>query len=269
MSTCAGTSLFGPAALGDHAFTAGTPTEIEAAAMAEWAYKEGGFRQVGMIVDGAIAFNPIYASAFKEVFTGLGGTVGVELSFKAGDASVADQVARIASTDGIDAVVAVTLMPDGPNVVKQLRSGGVDQPILAHSGMSGTDWVSTVPNLGDLYFTDMVALQGADPRAEVLQATESYTEVHGAPPAGITFTGYILGQIIGQALEGTGGDPSGAAMVTWLEGSEISTIVGGLKFTGEDHIDRERAQVILKHADGGGVPEVQSLVEPETVPRSE
>lgn len=269
VSTCAGTSLFGPQALGQNAFTAGTPVETEAAAMAEWAFNEGKFRNAGIIVDESIAFNPIYVKSFKEVWEKLGGTIVAEHSFQAGDASVADQVARIAAEKDIDVVVAATLLPDGPNVVQQLRSGGVDQPILGHSGMSGTDWVPTVTGLNEFYFTDMVALQGVDPRPEVVEVTEAYADVYGEAPAGITFTGYILGEMITSALEGNGGEITGSAMAAWLEENTVTTMIGESAFSPEDHIDRERPQVVLSHVADGGKPEVQDLITPEFVPRVE
>jgi|SRR5690625_807519 len=269
VSTCAGTALFGPQALGQNAFTAGTPVETEAAAMAEWAFNEGEFRNAGIIVDESIAFNPIYVNAFKEVWEDLGGTIVAEHSFQAGDASVADQVARLGAEDDIDVIVAATLLPDGPNVVQQMRSGGVEQPILGHSGMSGTDWVPTVAGLGEFYFTDMVALQGVDPRPEVVEVTEAYAAEYGEAPAGIAFTGYILGEMITHALEGNGGDPAGTSMANWLEENTITTILGETTFSSEDHIDRERPQVVLSHDSDGGTPEVQELVTPTSVPRVE
>lgn len=266
MSLCAGSTLFGPAGLGDLAFSAGVQVEGEAAAMAEWAYQTQGYRNVAIMFDNTLSYNTAYLAAFKTSWERLGGTIATEQTFQNTDSSVADQVSKIKDTADVDAVLAITYLPGGPNAIKQLRSGGVSQPILGVSGLSSTDWLPSVPGLKDFYVTQVASLGGDDPRPEVNEVVSQYTAAYGAPDSPLALTGYALGQMVTAAVEGTGGDTDGQALASWLQdpSHKIPTLFGDATFTSELHINQSQPQVIAQFGDDRST--VLTTVTPTSVP---
>ena len=98
-----------------------------------------------------------------------------EDTFKNDDASIAAQITRIKSLpEEPDAIMLCTMMPGAVSAVKQIRAAGIKAPILNGSGMSGSYWLSAVPDLSNFFVPDQgfySLLRGAN-AAFVLSLTQ-------------------------------------------------------------------------------------------------
>lgn len=249
-SLCAGSTLFGPEGIGELAFTMGSDTQAEAEAAAKWAYEEMSWRDVYMLRDDGNQYRKTYSDSFEAAWTKLGGTIAGVSTMESSDTSFTSQIAKIDATKP-DAVVASVWEVGGPTALRQIRAAGLETPIISNVGMETSTWVDAVPGLKDFYFTRVASTVGDDPRPAVNDLYDQYKEEHGKDPSwSYAYLGYVLGQVVGAAIEGTDGDQSGEALAAWLSANPVETVIGPVTFTPELHLDQTRDWQIAVHEDG-------------------
>lgn len=169
MSDCAGTVQFGVQGIGPFAYTMGNSGAGYAVAMAEWAHEKG-WRNAYLLQDDSIEYHKQGCRAFDARWKQLEGTKVARYDhFQADDASVASQVTRLKGLNPkADFVFLCSVIPPALTALRQIRSAGVDLPILA-SGQTfdGDHWQKSAPNVSDLYYPTIGLLDGKDPREDV------------------------------------------------------------------------------------------------------
>lgn len=249
-SECAGSPKFGPAGVGEFAFTMGTPVQTDAATGAEFAYTEKGLRKAFILTDDTTEYQRAWATGFAYTFKALGGEVVGTSKFKNGDASIASQVAAIKSS-GADVVGMPTYLPGGSSAVRQIRSGGIDVPIILNTGMETPSWIKSIPGLSDVYVTSYASPHGDDSDPTVNKITEQYAAAYGrAPETSFAYMGYGLAQVLQKAIEATG-TTDAAKLTDYLETMPaLPTAVGNAEFSRDLHITVERTLNINEIQDG-------------------
>lgn len=269
MSLCAGSTKFGPQGIGPLAYTAGTPAAVEGAALAEWGYKEKGWRTAYSLTGQTLVYSEAYRAGFdtrwKELTDGKG-LLGAD-QFQEEDQSIAAQITRIKNLpEEPDVISFCSFPPGGSSAIRQIRSAGITTPIVSCLGMHTRDWMSGVPGLKDFYFTSYGSYTGDDGDPEVNRLNDEVTKEMGAEQNGSMFVaGYSSMQLIAKAIEeanSTDGEAMAAAMDKF---DSVETLAGATTFTPKKHISFDRPMAISEIRDG--TPHFVTRYTPDSVPR--
>lgn len=265
MSLCAATPTFGPQRVGPLAFSAGVATNNEAAGGAEFAVKKG-WKSAYLLTDTALTYTKSWSGYFDEAFRSLGGKIVGRDTLQMTDTSFQTQVTRLAKVkDEIDVIAACTVPPGGPTLVRQLRAAGIDKPIVACIGMSGTRWLRAVPNLKDFYVTDLFNFSGEDTDEKINELHARYVEATGEEPSNGQFTqGYGAIELLARGIEKAGttnGKELAAALETF---KDEQVLTGPTTYSKDWHVPMSRPVTIQEIADGK--PKLVERLVPTHVP---
>lgn len=264
ISLGAASPSFGRQGIGDLAYTLGAPTPTLAAAGAEWAYGKG-WGKAAALCDMSVEYSSSMCEYFDEAFTAAGGTVVVRENFQQNDASIAQQVSRLQKS-GADFIYLGSYLPGGASAVRQIRAAGIDTPIVSGAAMEGSEWLASVPNLTDFYFTPVRFVHGPGDTAEVADFLTAYRNEFGTSPEhSDALVGYATVQVIAAALETNGGDTSGPALAEALNNLQgVETVVGPITFTDGTNLALEREMAVV--AVEGGQMRLVDHITPHNVP---
>jgi len=252
MSTGAGSPLFGVDGVGDLAFTMGDVTPLVASISAEWAVNQG-WTKTALLCDQSIEYTTSLCDYYKEAFEGAGGEVVAEENFQNDDTSIAQQLTRLGSVDA-DVIYLPTVNPGGAAAVRQIRSAGIDLPVVAADAMEGDEWLSSVPGLSDFYlpaYGYIWSPEGdTEEVAEFLEMHEA--EYGGLPTSSSAMNGYAAVQMLAAAIEEAGGSTNGKDLAAALVSvGSVPTLIGDTEFTESYHFALNRRMAILEVKDGG------------------
>lgn len=251
-STCAASTAFGPTGIGPLAFTMATAAGAEGAVMAEWAHEEKGFETAYVLTDDTLEFTKQSAYGFATRWEELGGELLGEDTFKQEDQSVASQITKIKNlSQEPDVIYLTSYMPGQASVMKQLRSAGLDMPILAEEDVDGDYWKEAIPGVSDVYYATYASIYGDDPDPKVNELVERYTKKSGKEPETAAFlTGYALVEAVATAIEGAGGSTEGTALQEQLEEFDDEPLLLPTTFDAKYHITLSRSLRVLQIQDG-------------------
>jgi branched-chain amino acid transport system substrate-binding protein len=252
ISTCAASTNFGPQGVGDLAYTMGTAGVTEGAAAAEWAFQKQQYKSAYLLWDNTLDQNKQASAAFKARWKALGGTLAGEDTFKQDDQSIAAQVTRIKQLSAKpDFIYMSSYQPGFAKAIKQVRSAGIDSPIVGGSDLDGDYWKSAVPNLSNVYFTAYASIFGDDPNPKVNQLVDRYTKQSGKKPDVSAFlTGYATVQAVVEAIKEAGGSTDGKALTAKMQAFTNAPFLLKTSYTPQFHISLKREVRILKIEDG-------------------
>lgn len=251
-STCAASTAFGPKGIGPLAFTMATASAAEGATMAEWAHDEKGMKTAYVLLDDTLEFTKQSAYGFATRWEEIGGELLGEDTFKQEDQSIASQINKIKALPELpEAIYLTSYMPGQASAMKQIRSAGLEMPILAEEDVDGDYWKEAVPGISDVYYATYASIYGDDPDPAVNELVERYTKKAGKEPETATFmTGYAMVQAIAKAVEGTGGSTDGVELGKQLETFDDEPLLLPTTFDAEYHIALSRTLRILQIQDG-------------------
>ena len=253
MSSCAGSTKFGPTGIGPLAFTMAPAATSEGATMAEYSYEKLGYRTAYVLLDNTIDFDIQSAYGFTERFKQLGGKIVGQDTFKQDDQSIGSQVTRIKGlSTKPDVIYVASYMPGSAGAMKQLRNGGIDTPIAGDSTMDGDFWKDAVPDISNVYTMAYASVFGDDPSPEVKRVMTAFQNATGKAAdyaAGFT-TGYSVIEALQRAYaksKSTDGPALQKALETF---DNEKLLVGATTFTPKYHITFKREFRILKIENG-------------------
>ncbi len=249
VAPCVGDPIYGPAGGLKLGFSIGDGVPGEASVMAEFAYKKG-WKTAVLLKDTSIKYTQNQCAVVDKRFTELGGKVLGTYEYKQGD-SVKESVSKIASGEKPDVIFSCAYNPGGGQVAKEIRDGGLKQPIVSGFGMDGDFWVPAIKGLSDYYVVTYNAKNGDDANADVNTYAAEYAKKYGnAPDVGGFVTGPATLQTILAAYKVAGswdGDKLTAAMEQF---KDVPTLAGPTTFSPDLHINVGRPMAILEVKDG-------------------
>ena len=249
IAPCVGDPIYGPKGGLKIGFSAGDGTPGEASIMAEFAASKG-WKNAVLLKDNSIKYTQNQCAIVDKAFTALGGKVIQTYEYTQGD-SVKETVSKIAAGPKPDVIFNCGYNPGGGAVAKEIRDGGLNQPIVSGFGMDGDFWVGAIPNLKDYYVVTYASKNGDDPDPAVNEAAAAYAEKYGsAPDVGGFVTGPTTLQLILEAYKQAGswdGDKLAAAMESF---KDVPTLAGPSSFSPDLHINVKRPMRILVVKDG-------------------
>jgi len=251
ISLGAGSPKFGVQGIGPLAFTMADVTPTVASTGAEWAYRDRGWRNAAVLCDSSIEYSTALCDSFTEAWTQAGGKIVVQEEFQQSDPAISQQLTRLQTYEP-DFVYLASYLPGAASAIRQLRSAGIDWPIVSGEAMDGQDWLATVKGLSDFYFPAYGYIYGPSGRQDSDTFVEGYKEEYGdLPPTSAALPGYATVEVLIEALKKTDGDTTGTVLAKALEElTDVPTIIGNTTFTAEEHFSLEREMEILEVQNG-------------------
>jgi len=263
-ATGAADPKMGVQGVGWQTFTANGAAQLEGIDMAEYGYKEKGWRSAFVLEDQLLEYNKSGCAGFRAGWTHLGGTVAGQDVFMNQDPSIAVQIQRIKQANP-QVIFMCSLPPGGASAIRQIRAAGISLPILSTVGMTGDHWLEAAPNLSDFWNPTPMSVHGDDPRGPVQDFARKYKDKYGERvPQAYAIFGYLV--IEQWALAATRAKSVGAkAVVAELEKfSKEPLILGPTSYSARLHIQTQRP--LLVEAVAGGKRQAVKLWTNEFVP---
>lgn len=268
-STCAGDPKFGPQGIGPNAFTLATSASGQAAAMAEWGYREQGWRSAYILLDTTIAFDATWADTFKRRWIELGGAEGIvgEDTFGGEDPQIASQITRIkALPQAPDVIVMASFPPAGVSAMRQIRAAGIATPLVGSESWDGDYWLEGVPDLSDMYFVTYASVFGTDPRDAQKAFMDKFVAKYGTPPVtSHAVTGYSVIEAWAAAVERAGTLDADSVRAALEKFVNEPFLAGPTTYTADVHINHQR-DLVLMEVDGGKTGNVVGIISAEKLP---
>lgn len=223
---------FGPPTTGRLSFSSYPSLLTEASAGASFLHDRG-IERPFLFRDTAIIFGRAYCSGFQQTWEHLGGAIAGSVDFENEDESVASQVSELRGS-GADAVVMCSYPPGGASAIKQIRSAGIDVPIIGPGGFDGTFWLKGIPSTKEIFATSNGSAYDP-PNAETAKLFEKLKAAGIDTDVSSSLLGaYAGGQLIIDAIRETG-SVNGNTLADALEAKAHHTVVGDLTYTVDDH----------------------------------
>lgn len=224
---------FGPPTTGRLSFSSYPSLLTEASAGARFLWGRG-VRHPFLFRDTSIIYGRAYCAGFQQTWEHLGGTIAGSADFENSDESVASQVSELRSSDA-DAVVMCSYPPGGASAIKQIRSAGIEVPIIGPGGFDGTFWLKGIPSTKEIFATSNGSSYDP-PDAETAKLFENLKRAGINTDVSSSLLGaYAGGQLILDAIKETH-SVNGNTLAGALEAKPHRTVVGNLAYTKDNHL---------------------------------
>lgn len=249
---CAVDPKAGVLGVGPASFSGGTASQLDGAIIADWALEKKELKKTFVLEDVAGEAQKSSCAGFEWMYEQLGGEITGWEQFRFDDASISAQVSELSKSiadDGTEAVMLCSHLGAG-GAVRQIRSAGIDVPLLGPSMFDGVAWTSAVPGLTDFYIPTQVLIDG-DARPEVTALTESFVDAYGDKPSSMfAYPIYAWLELWAKAVE-TAGTTETQAVVEVMNGfTNEATTLGPRTFTPQLHIQTSMPMQISEFTDG-------------------
>ena len=168
---------------GEYFFMVPFGDDDQSFAIADYAVKELGIKNVVVWTDNSMDFTKALSKFFKQRIQELGANMVYEDFFMMGDKDFSAQIARLKNANPPADAVFISAIPNEAGLTtKQVRESGLDLPIISADGFD-TELLVTVPGpelADEVYFSSHTYRE--DTRPEVLNFVEEYTKEYGREP---------------------------------------------------------------------------------------
>jgi branched-chain amino acid transport system substrate-binding protein len=240
---------FGVQGVGPLAYSTSNASQAQGALLAEWAFKDKGWKTAYVLLDNTIAYTKSLCASMGTRWKELAGDAALlgEDTFLNPDASIAAQITRITSLpEQPDVIFFCSYAPGGPSAIRQMRAAGINSAILTGESLDGDYWIGTVPDLSNFYVVNYGSKYGDDPDPAVNEFFKRFEAKYGKK-ADVSYglRGYSAVQAWAKAAEKAGsldGDKVAAVLDTFA-GEPL--VIGPTTYTPELHIQTTRPMTIV------------------------
>lgn len=240
---------FGVQGVGPLAYSTSNASQAQGALLAEWAFKDKGWKTAYVLLDNTIAYTKSLCAAMGSRWKEVAGDAALlgEDTFLNPDASIAAQITRITSLpEQPDVIFFCSYAPGGPSAIRQMRAAGIDSAILTGESLDGDYWIGTVPDLSNFYVVNYGSKYGDDPDPAVNEFFKRFEAKYGKK-ADVSYglRGYSAVQAWAKAAEKAGsldGDKVAAVLDTF---ANEPLVIGPTTYTPELHIQTTRPMTIV------------------------
>jgi branched-chain amino acid transport system substrate-binding protein len=235
---CAGDPKMGRSGIGPLTFNFFPPAPAEAGSQAQYAINRG-WKRAYMLVDSSIQYSKKGCEYVETAYKRIGGTIVAKDTFLNSDPTIAPQVSRLRQQQrNVDVILLCSYVPGVTTAIKQIRSGGVNLPMVAQIGVDGRTIVKGVPDLSGLYYASIGLPLGGDPNPAVVQLGKKFLAAGGsrsAPDWGIV-AGYSGVQMAAYALRQSKGSTDPERLKAILEKAKnVPLLWGTVTYSTECH----------------------------------
>lgn len=239
IASCIGTDEMGPKRFGTRgrlAFSFGNAAADEGAAMAEYAYKRKRWRRALVVTDNLLVYFRDVTRAFTQRFRALGGRIVRQESFTNMQNQIPGLVSRLRNTGGAQVIVTSTTFGDWPQLVRGLRSLGVNTPIMNSWAGDGTNWWPTDPRVTNYWYVTFASIFGDDPNPAVRRIFRQMVREGRRPATGSFVTGAAAIDALVTAIKRARGSTNGAVLARQFERFRgLQTVSGRVSFSTRWH----------------------------------
>ena len=245
---------FGVQGVGPLAYSTSNASQAQGGLLAEWAFKQKGFKTAYVLLDNTIAYTKSLCGSFATRWTELAGKDALlgQDTFLNNDPSIAAQITRITSlSKKPDLIFFCSYAPGGPSAIRQMRAAGITAAIATGKSLDGDYWVGSVPDLSNFYVVSYGSKYGDDPDAGVNGFFKRFEAKFGRK-ADVSYglRGYAAVQAWAIAAN-KAGSLDGAKVAAVLDGFDKQPLViGPTTYTGKLHIQTTRPMEILNATNG-------------------
>jgi branched-chain amino acid transport system substrate-binding protein len=245
---------FGVQGVGPLAYSTSNASQAQGALLAEWAFKQKGFKTAYVLLDNTIAYTKSLCGAFATRWTELAGKDGLlgQDTFLNGDPSIAAQITRITSLPAKpDLIFFCSYAPGGPSAIRQLRAAGINAAIATGESLDGDYWIGAVPDLSNFYVISYGSKYGDDPDPAVNGFFQRFEAKYGKK-ADVSYglRGYEAVQAWAMAAN-KAGSLDGAKVAAVLDTfDKQALVIGPTTYTKTLHIQTTRPMAILNATNG-------------------
>ena len=240
---------FGVQGVGPLAYSTSNASQAQGGLLAEWAYKQKGWKTAYVLLDNTIAYTKSLCGSFATRWTELAGKDGLlgQDTFLNNDPSITAQVTRITGlSKKPDLIFFCSYAPGGPSAIRQLRAAGVTAAIVTGESLDGDYWIGTVPDLSNFYVVNYGSKYGDDPDADVNGFFKRF-EAKDGKKADVSYglRGYSAVQAWAKAANKAGsldGDKVAAVLDTF---AKEPLVIGPTTYTTDLHIQTTRPMSII------------------------
>jgi branched-chain amino acid transport system substrate-binding protein len=248
VSFCASSPLYGSATLGDKQFTVSMWNQTMAAAAAEFAYTDKGWRTAAVIADQGMEYTQSLGDYFIETWEELGGEIVSEDTYQTNDMQASAQAQRIMDLETPPDVIFISaIMPDYSAIIRDLRSAGITAPLMGGDSMDTADFYTALGSeLGNDIYISTHSFMGPEVGPAMEQFIADYTAKYGnAPEVSFIAMGWDTIQIIADAIE-RAGTTDGEALEAAMVNHEFDLLSGKLTWSDAEtgHIPYKEAFII-------------------------
>jgi branched-chain amino acid transport system substrate-binding protein len=245
---------FGVQGVGPLAYSTSNASQAQGGLMAEWAYKQKGWKTAYVLLDNTIAYTKSLCASFATRWTELAGKDGLlgQDTFLNNDPSITAQVTRITGlSKKPDLIFFCSYAPGGPSAIRQLRAAGVTAAIATGESLDGDYWIGSVPDLSNFYVVSYGSKYGDDPDANVNGFFKRFEAKYGKK-ADVSYglRGYSAVQAWAEAAN-KAGSLAGAKVAAVLDTfDKTPLVIGPTTYTSKLHIQTTRPMAILNATNG-------------------
>jgi branched-chain amino acid transport system substrate-binding protein len=245
---------FGVQGVGPLAYSTSNASQAQGALLAEWAFKQKGWKKAYVLLDNTIAYTKSLCGSFTTRWTELAGKDGLlgQDTFLNSDPSIAAQVTRITSlSQKPDLIFFCSYAPGGPSAMRQLRAAGIEAAIVTGESLDGDYWIGSIPDLSNFYVISYGSKYGDDPDPEVNSFFKRFEAKFGKK-ADVSYglRGYSAVQAWAQAAN-KAGSLDGAKVAAVLDTfDKTPLVIGPTTYTNKLHIQTTRPMAILSVTNG-------------------
>jgi branched-chain amino acid transport system substrate-binding protein len=262
--TAGATSPKIPAQVGDKMFLACFGDNVQAAAGAEYAFKNFG-KKGYLLWDKGVEYTTLLGGYFKTRFTELGGELVLEDSYEDQATDFSAQIAKVKALPEQPAFYYIAAMPYnvGP-VVKQFRDAGLTGPIVGGDGYDTPDILSVAGDAANgVWFTTHALIDKDGGTDGIKKFIAAYNKEYGHDPENaFAALGYDTMYLMADAIKRAGSTDAAAIIKAIQETKDYPGITGKITF-GNSHIPQKGVTLIKIE---GGKFTLGAEIVPEKVP---
>lgn len=247
-----------PAQVPDFLFLACFADNVQAAAAAEFAFRDKKATKVAVVYDSTQTYTRLLQAYFSARFRQLGGQI---LSVQAYNESDLNPVT--AQLKGADLIYLAAMPQHALSATKLIRHAGFNQPVIGGDGFdSETIWAGQT-GISNVFFTTHAYMQAGNPDPRVRAFIADYTSKYGHAPDAFAALGYDTVNLLAAAINSAqSADPAAirAALATL---QNVEGVTGTISFLNGERIPQK--SVTILEIKSGKLALAKQLL-PEAVP---
>lgn len=263
--TAGATSPKIPSQVGNMMFLACFGDNVQAAAGAEYSFKNFG-KNAYLLWDKGVEYTTLLGGYFKSRFTEMGGTIVLEDSYDDKATDFSAQIAKVKALPQQPDFYYIAAMPYnvGP-VVKQFRDAGLTGPIVGGDGYDTPDILSVAGDAANgVWFSTHALMDATGGTDGIKKFIAAYNKEYGHDPENaFAALGYDSVYLLVDAIKRAGSTDAQAIKKALEETKGFAGITGSITFSADSHVPQKGVTLIdIK----GGKFTLGAEVVPEKVP---
>jgi branched-chain amino acid transport system substrate-binding protein len=244
--TAGATSPKIPSQVGDMMFLACFGDNVQAAAGAEYSYKNFG-KNAYLLWDKGVEYTTLLGGYFKSRFTEMGGTIVLEDSYDDKATDFSAQIAKVKALPQQPDFYYIAAMPYnvGP-VVKQFRDAGLTGPIVGGDGYDTPDILSVAGDAANgVWFSTHALMDSTGGTDGIKKFIAAYNKEYGHDPENaFAALGYDSVYLLVDAMKRAGSTDAQAIKKALEETKDFAGITGSITFSADSHVPQKGVTLI-------------------------